>query len=1461
MEKSNKEAYVDTLQTGRQLVELADEVIADRMVSRAPSMLLHEVLARADIAEALIVPGRRHVLSAAEIFDAFVYPGREAVRNYLEQVLEVVALPHSRLVSELHPGDLVVRRAERGLGHLAMLATGEALRQEEMVIQGIRPESTRSGYYAEVIEGGFFPHDSDDRFARRLSDDNGWLSYDSLILRVLEDHVSAESEIGISKYDLRYEPGMYEDQPVSAPKCGFHGPNGAFVTEADLRKAVVEAALNERKIWWAGNTAEKEDQDARFGDLVRYALAGQSSKIPPGKLEPLQQAAAAGGGSVFSNLGNVQGYRAESAKFDAKTADVYSKSDLVDSLQPMVTAAETRFKAADNRFKDAETKVSQATADLKNAGSQSRSGAQAALHAAERARSEAKAERDTAQKDLAKAKQALAQAEVDLAKAVKTYEDAEKAFNDLEDPVKKWPDADIKKTHKAILAKAGIKDPKDLDVHIQAALKFAYQSRADSAAWSAVFVVACVRAAAIGLKLEAIDSSGAHSGEDGLLMASQKHAIYVAAARERRPADKGKYHAFEPTERAVQVGDLICTDRKPHIEGKPALLKDVKKGMILHVDIVTLVETKNGKPVYAETIGGNVGHTVRRRRYPLDDQGKLIVSATVSYAAEDDQGAFPSLTPRTQVPTMLPPDSTRRIIALLSPVAECKPASGSAPAGKGAKEADTDFEPWMLEEQAANVVDADAAEPIFTGPVRQPGTPLPDLVTLNKAVEWNQKMHPKESGISLAELRARLEQYIDRRALDDLVGQANVGVPTPPYGSDEATIVTLLAHQFQQKTGRMPTVGEIWKPPTMDGRVAEDTLDALGFVYHLGKKTDLNLADQVNTTAAETLKKVKAIEFNGLEPGLTATTWWTYMVRPPWLGMPIKHGIHLVLLKHLRQAQRFLIGLRAYENMSPAELGQVLGLEEEHKGARPTKATKSMHTFGLGIDINITHNPWLSDPENDTSKIAGITQRAAQWVGGKPGNQKGITSKLLHQIAVDNQDTAKIYKILSEWSNWLGSYFALANDPKRVESMLPILNATNPDIGFIRAGESSADAARRWIGIIKTDLVEFANAVDRKGNLEAIRSGFMNLPRDLVLALREYACLAWGAVDFGPSESGDIMHFDCRVAGIGRAIRIATGKPAPTEGHRCIPIEVHRATPREFEEGVPIWSFPFDVDKQIISKYKDENGVLRATNCWVHVPSAAQNKGTIDLLVFFHGLDTCSPSHNFNSKNVVKNFRLDTQVDNSKQEVVLAVPAIYWVARKRDQQTKVVTNQKEVDENKEAIKNNWTAAALNKFVEEVLKQIKAHAGNGTTPTIRNLILVGHSRAYDILTPLANEFVKGASATTNVALPLAHLKQVLAMDTAYGSSNAQSLLTWARNSKAEFYAVFSTCLLDPKAKLDCPRLDPSDLPIKHWSCLTNGKMDVPGVPNLHITLDPDKKSDCHCRLPITYIEKLLSGKLP
>ena len=158
-----------------------------------------------------------------------------------------------------------------------------------------------------------------------------------------------------------------------------------------------------------------------------------------------------------------------------------------------------------------------------------------------------------------------------------------------------------------------------------------------------------------------------------------------------------------------------------------------------------------------------------------------------------------------------------------------------------------------------------------------------DAATVSLSSKWNNATHPSASGVTLPELSARLEKYLDRRGLDELVRKARATAPGG-YPSDLATTVTLLTHHFQMRTCRAPTVGDVLKKCTVNGRLAEDTLDALGFVYHAGKS--VNAADRANRVAAATLANVRKTAFPDEEPGLTAKTWWSYMVGPPWLGLP-----------------------------------------------------------------------------------------------------------------------------------------------------------------------------------------------------------------------------------------------------------------------------------------------------------------------------------------------------------------------------------------------------------------------------------------------------------------------------------------------------------------------------------------------------------------------------------------------
>jgi hypothetical protein len=793
----------------------------------------------------------------------------------------------------------------------------------------------------------------------------------------------------------------------------------------------------------------------------------------------------------------------------------------------------------------------------------------------------------------------------------------------------------------------------------------------------------------------------------------------------------------------------------------------------------------------------------------------------------------------------------------------------------------------------AATVDDDAAEPLFSGSVRVPDAPLLAAATLAASSRYNRQQHPAISGITLAELRTRLEQYLDRPALDALIRRSNAG-SAAPIATDDGTIVTLLAHQFQRRTCRTPSVGDVLKACTVDGRVAEDTLDALGFVYHTGKT--LNTADRANTVASATLNRVTASAFTGVEPGLTARTWWTYMVSPPWLGLPIKQGIHLVLLRKLRRAQRALMRLPAYAGLSPAELGRVLGVTEEHKGARPGSNDWSMHLFGLGIDVGYTRNPWLSNPQRNTAKLAAISLRAARLTGASGANA-GISARWLHNLATTQRETAKVHKALAEWSQWLEQYFALAGNPKRIEGLLPVANVVYPDGGWFKSNETLADAAVRWSRSIRTDFDDFATAVARAGNKDQVRHGFMDLARDLVMALRDDACLGWGAVDFGPAASGDVMHFDCRVDGIGRAIALASGRPfVPTSGHPCLPVapaapQHELDTPLESERREDSWEpeaessewgpppgalsvrrpssgeasawgppsggpFEGQVQKKAppppictapatqaghwlvaapsraLPQYKDIAGKKQSTGCAINVPDALWRKKKIDLMVFFHGdPGPCKDCFDPTPGKFDRKFGLDTQILNGTRKVALAVPVLHWIP-----------GNKTDDAN---IKGVWTAANLNAFVAEVLDEIAAQSGMKDKIELGSLTLAGHSHAYGIFTPLALEFNQGAAATKQGALK--NLQDVWALDSTYGIRSVRALEAWAYTVP---HVRFAAILNKTRAKAGySPR--PIDGWMNYYSQYQTFGFTAPA--NLRLsTVD-----EGHCAIPTKYVGNLLS----
>lgn len=217
--------------------------------------------------------------------------------------------------------------------------------------------------------------------------------------------------------------------------------------------------------------------------------------------------------------------------------------------------------------------------------------------------------------------------------------------------------------------------PANLNALVESAIVNALDSHHDddiNGAWSAAFISSCVRSAAIGHGIES-SQNGIYSGQNELLVASNRHSEFLEAAYLRRLGNSSQrrsatYHAFRADITTIEVGDIIVQDRHTNNINGVTPFSDIpgiaQRGRNLHSDIV--VEVNSG---YIVAIGGNLGQSVRRRRFPIGANGSLIINRQTLYSQESDSGVLPipQANPNQGLHTM----STGRIFAVLKLAEAC----------------------------------------------------------------------------------------------------------------------------------------------------------------------------------------------------------------------------------------------------------------------------------------------------------------------------------------------------------------------------------------------------------------------------------------------------------------------------------------------------------------------------------------------------------------------------------------------------------------------------------------------------------------------------------------------------------------------------------------------------------------------------------------------------------------------
>jgi hypothetical protein len=389
-----------------------------------------------------------------------------------------------------------------------------------------------------------------------------------------------------------------------------------------------------------------------------------------------------------------------------------------------------------------------------------------------------------------------------------------------------------------------------------------------------------------------------------------------------------------------------------------------------------------------------------------------------------------------------------------------------------------------------------------------PGSALLPVKQMKEKTKLNVNQ-VKNSGISLTELTTALQKYCNYDAIRKTFTAYNQQQSGEPYtiissGLEVDDVFTEAVRQFQQ--------ANYLDPKEHDGILGQSTLDTFGFARNGLKRrpNTRNFYGQVQLNSAD----VAPLVISETNKEFSASNWFDFLMKPAWLGVKITDGVHLMLFRKLKEAEEWLLQRPQYKGLSPAALGKALGFNKEtrYSAARLSASKQAMHGFGLAIDINVWGNPWIGagwiqkDPvllKERTRMIVAL--RKASGNNSLPGE---TVFAYLHSISQsDGDDTSAVYNILKKRSDEFVSY--------------------------LRTNETELDYWKQ------SQTFGGRNPLD----------GFLNLHPDLVYALRQVAGLAWGAVDFGPLASGDIIHFDMRTIGVGVMLCKKIKGHVPKSGH------------------------------------------------------------------------------------------------------------------------------------------------------------------------------------------------------------------------------------------------------------------------------------------------------------------------
>jgi hypothetical protein len=254
--------------------------------------------------------------------------------------------------------------------------------------------------------------------------------------------------------------------------------------------------------------------------------------------------------------------------------------------------------------------------------------------------------------------------------------------------------------------------------------------------------------------------------------------------------------------------------------------------------------------------------------------------------------------------------------------------------------------------------------------------------------------------------------------------------------------------------------------------------------------------------------------------------WFRSFTNITFLGVGLNYPIHVQMAQMLKNIEKTFLDQYSPVNRNIEAVRKRLGVDTEiMAGGRktPTAALKSMHLFGLAIDVNYTGSPFI---QNKTR--TGFNQKTRQQFT-IPNGVVSLNSVLVNAGRLLNEIPRKFtyglkYDDYKKINDLLVSYLKLCSSDRLLTEKLNLTQS-------LEWRSTAFDSAKRKI---QADLDRFALSVDRYNHRERLQhTGFLCFTKEFVEGMIR------GGLDWGGSSYGDMMHFDMRAWGIGKCIHLS----------------------------------------------------------------------------------------------------------------------------------------------------------------------------------------------------------------------------------------------------------------------------------------------------------------------------------